>query len=269
MKSRNKDRKPHESIIGKIIYGFLLFMPLLAIGVTCITCFWNKEVTADTETAEISYKYESNEVNSAIDLINGHSYTFTLQQAPTQQQYISTASSVYNIPNFTNFKLDADALNNHYIRIDLRSNQIIFRDESYNAILTINFTAITFPYSFDLKLVNYVSSINTDYTNYSKSTYNEIESVNIISTPQDFDVKNIFYYSIDKVQQSPLFNWAENSAIYTGMTATCNTLNITTTFIPLLMTYWLIISVIYILYDIILVILHIFHKKIHQLEDTF
>ena len=79
---KNKDQKKgQETTIGKIIYGFLLFMPLIAIGVSCITCFWNKEVPVETQTAEIQYKYESNEVNNIYaDLHIGNIYNFSIDQ---------------------------------------------------------------------------------------------------------------------------------------------------------------------------------------------
>ena len=59
-----------------------------------------------------------------------------------------------------------------------------------------------------------------------------------------------------------------NSVVYNTLETTCNQLSITTTFIPMLLAYWLIISVIYFLYDIALLLIWSAHDKIHELRDS-
>ena len=81
-------------------------------------------------------------------------------------------------------------------------------------------------------------------------------------------LSEVFYYAIDRTENSNLFNWSKNNDIYNIMHGACNTLSITNTFIPMLMTYWLLISVIYFLYDIGLMIIIVVHRKIHELQDS-
>ena len=77
-----------------------------------------------------------------------------------------------------------------------------------------------------------------------------------------------FMYGLYKTEESQYFNWAKNTALYTGVNEFTNALGITTTYIPFLMTYWLLISVVYLIYDIALMMLHMAHNKIHQLEGS-
>lgn len=261
MKSRNKEHKPHENIIGKIIYGFLLFMPLLAIGVTCAYAIFNKN-------AYQSYSGENNTSETYIEdasqlRLNNGEYTYVRLQNNNINS--NTNYDVYFICNDFEVIESSSTINEIAVKFNVQSfsTNIILTlyNSSSQQIVSLNSSTATLNFKCvitgisNITNTNSLLAVNKLFYTITDNNYRFID--------------NVFYYSIDKVQQSPLFNWAEDSAIYTGMTATCNALNITTTFIPLLMTYWLIISVIYILYDIILVILHIFHKKIHQLEDSF
>ena len=81
-------------------------------------------------------------------------------------------------------------------------------------------------------------------------------------------ISDVFYYAIYKTEQSNLFNWSKTTIIYTGIHNTCTQLGITNTFTPMLLAYWLLISVVYILYDIILMILIILHNRVHRLQDS-
>lgn len=257
MKSRNKEHKQHENIIGKIIYGFLLFMPLLAIGVTCAYAIFNKNAyqsyygeTINEEKIETPTNINENTTY----YLNWNNLT-SFTQSPAVRLYIDNFEIVNrgNMSQTTYDYLISVKDNINYLVVTQYNSlpNIQFGGDNVN---TTNLTSTNWEFTFNIQ--SYTGNFNI-----SDLRYIEYNSFSFVS--------EVFYYSIDKVQESPLFNWAENSAIYTGMTTTCNALNITTPFIPLLMTYWLIISVIYILYDIILVILHIFHKKIHQLEDSF
>lgn len=258
MKSRNKDHKPHESIIGKIIYGFLLFMPLLAIGVTCAYAIFNKNAYQSYGDNYVEKNITIQNQNDANTFyLDGQNVTWYLNN-----NAYGSRSSKYG---FSEISLDLNTLFN--------TQDIIYNGFEFYT------SAVNFMYFYDsngtqYQLNNYKNDFSTftytiDLDTYNSKPLNTTYGNFVITLLTPAPLTNVFYYSIDKVQQSPLFNWAKDSLIYTGMTNTCNALNITTPFIPLLMTYWLIISVIYILYDIILVILHIFHKKIHQLEDSF
>lgn len=257
MKNKNKDRKPHESIIGKIIYGFLLFMPLLAIGVTCAYAIFNKNAYHSyygetiNESKNIYLENNSQLISNKNTLYMENNYFLGTERSGTityQNVSLKSGNFANNTPENIAIILSSNRL---YL---YRGTSITFYDDNNNTSFLMS--------TINGVILEFVNIQSTPNSNIAPAFY-------YIQYNDNSFVSEVFYYSIDKVQESPLFNWAEDSAIYTGMTKTCNALNITTPFIPLLLTYWLIISVIYILYDIILVILHIFHKKIHQLEDSF
>jgi len=250
---KNKEHKKGESTIGKIIYGFLLFMPLFAIGVTCLTQIFVKN------DSKINYKYESNIVNTENDIKVGNIYKFTIQEQPTITSNIEYRffSAIYNFENY-NFTIDTSSNGDLLIRM-LTNGYFYITDGDFHVLTSQLISTLTFPLELDVV----ISSIsNIDYTILSYTDFNVIDSV------QETNNKDIFYYSVNKVTESPLFNWAQNSIIYTTMNATCTQLSITTPFIPLLMSYWLIISIIYFLYDIALILIWLLHDKIHELRDS-
>jgi len=261
-REEKKKCKGQESTIGKIIYSFLLFLPLFAIGVTCGYAMLNKNAyqsKADT-TYEIQEKITTNDFT---ELVNNTTAFLTL-----------VPSDNYNTLNVASYKVE---FKNFTIN-NTTYNEGIFTLGSYvggynGYFLTIYDT--NFNYRQRYPINNYqgtyqfylVRAFSDNAYYYPNNMYDNYFEYFII-TSSSYTLDNIFYYSIDKVQKSPLFNWAENSIIYTTTATTCNALSITTPFIPLLMSYWLIISVIYFLYDIALMLVWIIHRKIHELQES-
>lgn len=247
---KNKDlKKAKESTIGKIIYGFLLFMPLIAIGSTILYTTFNKN-------AYQSFTNEDNTKTYVDNYTNGNTYYFNENGGE----------------NFNTNKIPVEMLDLSTNKTELQSyydnnenNIKAFKLERYGTSFAIYFYDLAdtqMNYSILQQTNNlYLKFITKDTGQFGlNDTFYQLNDNNLLS--------NSFYYAVDKVEQSPLFNWAENSLIYTGINNTCEQLSITTTFIPLLLAYWLIISMIYILYDIVLMILIILHNKIHQLQDS-
>ena len=260
-KDKETHKKGKESTIGKIIYGFLMFMPLLAIGFTCLYAVFNNNAR-DSFNGTIQYK-ETTQVQQN-DVFSGRNY-YSL----TKLESYSLAKT-YNITNLV-------------IR---RDNQIIFNSQDYN----YNYFAIKsggYQYDIVAQETQYVDSEPTIVQLLRIGTYQQNYFINtlIMNSPKFegralintlyFDtyyvntkLNDVFYYGVDSVEKSTLFNWATNSSLYNVIHNTCTDLSITTTFVPLLLTYWLIISLIYFIYDIILIILNILHRKIHELQDS-
>lgn len=280
-KDEKHTKKGQETTIGKIIYGFLLFMPLLAIGTTCLISTFNMSAKEETE---IHYKYETNEVNSQDDLKNDRAYYVNFNNV-TADEFIDVNGSTldlyfYNIENFdfSNYILSIDEwlsgdlysgnlLLHLYITDDFfASLSLISEDIYYNDYYSIVFDGGLDSYNFTIignAILSY--SGNKPVLNYfNEATYIPIESVET----HNVSAEDIFYRSVDKVTESQLFNWAENSIIYTTTNTTCNALSITAPFIPLLLSYWLIISVIYFLYDIALMLVWMIHRKVHELQES-
>lgn len=257
MKDKKQKKNKGESVIGKIIYGFLLFLPLFAIGITCLVNVFNFDAKKEHT---INNKYSTNEVNSNEDLIDGNIYHFEYKNI-ARDTFIGSNKIYY------------------YDIFDILGTQTPYQYASSGDIpnITINYEAYMYHYTskegnlykgiqsnyYQCEIVYKESLINSEnlYILFSKSNYFVAES-------NPTNVNNVFYYAVEQVEESTLFNWSKNSIIYTGINATCNAISITNTFIPMLLTYWLIISVIYFLYDIILMCVLILHNKIHEMQDS-
>ena len=69
-----KDKKVKhgkENTIGKIIYGFLLFMPLLAIGITCAYVIFNKNAYQSYDKSNV---INETSVSNSNMLLNNYYY---------------------------------------------------------------------------------------------------------------------------------------------------------------------------------------------------
>lgn len=279
-KDKENCKKGKESTIGKIIYGFLMFMPLFAIGTTCLISTFNMSAK---EEAQPVYKYETNDVNSADDLIIGRAYHFSAHNvAVDTTQRLTFDGDIISIQNFVFADYD-----------DLFIDEAYLSDtglDYYDLYISINYYErmlecyIIYPCSnnyISTCIQQYSSSVILDFDfvlNYYESNlfdelpyscFSRCENIPIESIEtHNVETQDVFYNAVDKVTTSPLFNWATNSSIYNVINNTCAELSITTTFVPLLLTYWLIISLIYFIYDIVLIILNVLHRKIHELQDS-
>lgn len=249
---KNKEHKKGESTIGKIIYGFLLFMPLFAIGVTCGYAMFNKNAYQSyADEKENQYiklsevtEYPLYDVN--FNLSNGINYTSSTR--------FQVSDVKYNFGNLTQTLIDS-LESTSYLQIwrdvNLNTNYCTWQNANTNISALSNSLNITFTLNQQPPIGN---STDYDMYFYSSITNNKLD--------------NVFYYAVDKVTENPLFSWSQNSIIYTTLNNTCNTLSITTPFIPLILAYWLIISIIYFLYDIALMLIWLLHDKIHEMRDS-
>lgn len=250
-KDKDKCKKGHESTIGKIIYGFLLFLPLFAITVTCGYVIFNKNAYQNYEAKQIE-KFTRVSISNNL-LIENRDYQITITQSFTN----GTSIVYYNEidPNFIN-TFDS---NYTYVGFRLTGNaNLVLIDSNEQTHSYWNY--FTQPNAIKQWTFNYKS------TNQPNNLINETQ-LYLIDYHKE-SLNHVFYTSIELVEQSNLFNWAENSIIYTGMTEFTTSLSITNTFIPLLLTYWLIISLVYFIYDIVLIIFNVLHRKIHELQDS-
>lgn len=260
MKDKEKKHKG-ESTIGKIIYGFMLFLPLFAIGSTILL---NTFQSTEQKNIDTTYDYQTNDVNSVEDFVRGNIYHFHYEKLDTANEYICRCQAIYLTDNnVTNAKYLVEKSNSYFnIRVSGSNWQIdVFNANNASSLGRTNSTSRNIDFDFVYE--------DETYIDFDKFEYSKSENTHIIEyTETGINRSDIFYYSVNQVENSNLFNWATNTAIYTGILATANTLGITNTFIPMLMTYWLIISVLYFLYDIILMGLNILHKKIHELQES-
>lgn len=253
MRSREEKKcKKHEGFKGKIITFFMLFAPLIAIGVTCGYAMFNKNAyqSYDDQLVESSVNLDSSNVNNLY--VNGQYVTYTFKEHDTQwnasfgfSEISIDLNELFNVETTWNkFYLFRDRQDILFYTTANQSYRLNEVDRNFN----------TFTYRIDL-------TVSSD-----KEIYNYGIATIINYTTQK--VSNVFYYSIDKVQESPLFNWASDNVAYRLYHNMCTTIEVTNTFIPFMLAYWTLTAIIYILFDIEFTLLWKLHDKLHDLTDS-
>lgn len=233
-----KEKRKGENLVGKIIYCFLLFAPLLSILGTSAYTIFNKN-------AYQSYSQETVDIKANTLQINTNStyyynwFNDTTGQTNNTTTLIQIAwCSKELAPGTTQIRFT-------------NSNGLTQYDVNGNNLGTIaNLNNCSFQVSQNITLAQQPWF----------KTYLLLKDV----APLD----NSFEYATTKVENSDLYNWAKNTGTYTVMHSTTQQLGIENTFIPMLMTYWLLISVIYFIYDIALILIWALHRRIHDLGDS-
>ena len=75
-----------------------------------------------------------------------------------------------------------------------------------------------------------------------------------IYNPNATTTTNVFYTAVNNMNNSTLFNWTEDTAIYTALNSMLVGLELGTgtTTLAILLTYWSLMTAIYIVFDIII-----------------
>lgn len=252
MKNKNKGK---ENIIGKIIYGFALFMPLLTILFTSLYTTFNKNAYQSYYGETINESQKQALTNNS-QLINNPDIVYMENNYflnTTLSGTLTYTNVHFETGTLTNQTEENIAFINNSNRLYFyRGTSIIFYNDTNNTSLVATGNGIVLSFN------NITSTPQSDiYPAFYKWNYNKYSYLD-----------NSFEYGIYKTENSNLYSWSKNTAIYSVLETTCQTLGIETTFIPFIFAYWLLISIIYILYDIALIGIHIVHKKIHGLEES-
>ena len=236
----SKEKRKGETKVGKIIYCFLLFAPLFSILFSCLYVVFNKNAYKSYGSLNIQKKTQTLELKQNLlyemKWINNH----------TGQTNNSTIIIEYAT-------LDVADVNENgkYFRFNDNGN-ITIQDANQTTIQTI--TPLDNDFTF------------TPTQNYNLAQQPWFISYSITSTTDKLDA--VFEYSLTKVENSAVYNWAKDTGTYTVMETTTTGLGIDNTFLPMLLTYWLIVSVIYFIYDIALILIWALHRRIHELGDS-
>lgn len=248
-RQKKEKRKGQESTIGKIIYSFLLFMPILAVGVACLYVVFNKNAYqsyTQTEQPQIVT------ITSNKQIVPGQTYYFRPNTTNGGNQVIYHLSNIsITLPN------PNPGYKTNNISFIYSSGRGAFRyfDDNNNQVGETNWE------TFNQEFHATVDSI------YLRETTNNLNAT--VETFKDVTQKldNVFYIQLERLESSTLFNWTKDTGTYTVIHNTTTALGITNTYMPMLLTYWMIVSVIYFIYDIGLMLVWVMHRKIHELQE--
>lgn len=207
-------------ILKVFIFALIMLAPIAMIGTKCLYVICNKNAyqsysQTKTLTNIEQFEYMQYYQYDSNNNLYGFENSYTL--------YINDININQN-SSYTQLHYDNGTI---YYDYDDDSYTITFGNETENEPNVI----FTFKYNTKIGIVE-------DYTQYKKINTNYLD--------------NVFEYSVSQLEQSPLFNWTQNTAIYTGVETMNSQLGINNQAINILLVYWFLMIVIYIIIDIIL-----------------
>lgn len=237
-----KDKKHNHKLtdlLKFLIFSIVMLAPLLAVSSTITLNTFNKVIKGQEEVD----KYETNEVNQATDLKVGNIYHYTLNYGSlTNGTNIATVGNIYNINNQNN-KIEVEGYNNFKLVRGNTSINIYYNDTVFVNLYNISNNRL------ECDLIYTGITLIDSYTNYSKCTNIPKK---ITTSDEEAKNNNLFYEAVDELNNNDLFNWAENTGVYTAINTMTTGLGITETTIPMLLSYWTMITAIYVVFDIII-----------------
>lgn len=198
------------------LYGLIMLLPIFAIGTTCLISTFNM---ASKEESEIHYKYETNEVNSILDLKEGNLYKINLNffwntyNVDTELEIYDT--KVILISNSTDVNTNKIAYySTDYFDMYHDETKINLYNDNWGTPLIETEILSTIPSAvFNLSNTNLYLIYNNNITLHGDNLYYELFTIsdyNEIDYVETHNVaaQDVFYNSVDKVTTSSLFSWA-------------------------------------------------------------
>lgn len=231
------------------LYGFLMMMPIFAVGVTCLV-----NVFKESKEVDIIYKYQTNDVNTESDLIVGNIYHLDMiLDNSFDENIIFKTIEIINIRQDNINSTHIVNQNNTLLQVVkvANSNSIRIRNDS-NGLRTLDY-AIP-----DNNLV--CDFVYNGIYNLNVANISECENIPI-ETIEQINKNNIFYYAIDKVKDDNLFKWASDSFLSEPFKYITNLFGMPNdSVVILLLSYWLDISLIWLVFDLVMYMPLLVHR---------
>lgn len=257
------------------LYATLMFLPILMFIPSCLYYGFNEHAT-NTETTTITYKYQSNEVNSLIDLVEGNIYYLDTLEFEYQSVYfLHLDLNIYKCSSFMHSS-NSDNLgavtvtsysNNDYNYINLFKEE---ENESLYSYFTNENAYIELYFDqFTITFQNVIFSVNNTLGDFKDlctlynylpqyTDYNVIESV-LVNT--DDTITDKVATAWDRTWDLPLFAWTQNSFVaapfsyITGLFGLGSDNSINYVF-----TYFVSISICWLVFDLIMYVPNLAHR---------
>lgn len=219
-----------------LLFAILMLAPALSVGTRCLYVIANKN----------AYQSYSDVSSMETTLISDNS------------QVIENNNYMINL---------LDSGNNYSNEIYINSSTI---DYDYIAGSEISYVVSIIRFYPNNTHIRFIESNNTAHNyelNDEKRTYLNgqtfnLQSGNLVNPNQAVrfymvsyttnKLDNVFEYSVSKLATDQMFTWTQNTPVFTGVEAMCTQLGITAPAIPIIIAYWLILTCVYIVIDIVI-----------------
>ena len=253
-----------------LLYAFVMMLPIFAIGGTLLVSTFNM---ASKQESEIIYKYETNDVSNNDDIIVGRAYYFDINSGDTsdyltwsQNQNFYFGILTIDSTSFiqSDFVLDEDYL------WDIRSNGKFIGAFGTNTIefymgedayISYEIGQQDFYIRAKVVVLSYDTKSSVAYHAFSKASDLPIESVET----HNLSAREVFYNALDDVKESPYFSWAYNSFLASPIIYITGLFSIPSSHVIIeLLSYWLAISIIWLVFDLIMYVPLLVHRWIDK-----
>ena len=217
----------HDHLLTKwlkvIIFAILMLAPIFSVAIRCAYVVCNKNAYQSYSGYNIE---TNNELATSIESsLNYESYFYNYTGNLSTDN--TTAQTWY------------EGNKNNIAYISITAQRIYFYDNNFTTLDYWGLSSST-PYAITFTALNNSALRNNDiiYRVYQQQVGNSLD--------------NVFDYSVNELKNDQLFNWTQNTGIYTGVNAMTTGLGLTDGTIAILITYWTLLSIIYVIIDIVL-----------------
>ena len=223
-------------LLKVLLFSIIMLLPFIDVAVRCGYVMFNKNAyqsyseTSSMTTTEITANTQSisgnNYMINLLDSGPNYSDNIYINSSTIDYEYIAGTTITYEVkairfyPNNTHLRLvDGNNLSHNYELSDEQRTYLNGQTFNWNhGNLIENNQAVRF----------------------------------FMITYQNGKLDNVFEYSISQLEESNLYNWTNQTAIYSGVSQMTTQLGITTNIIPIIVCYWFFITIIYIILDIVI-----------------
>lgn len=235
------------------LYAFLMFLPVFFVAGRTLYTIFNKNAK-DSYYGETINEVEYNEVTSLSNYEKYHykSNTYTSLFENNNNEFLMVRdidniySSVASIQTLLENSSEATYI--YFVNNGTTNPYLRFTDENLNVLNNVPIQSSVI--EFDFYLLDY-NNIQTDILALlSTITYNDYSYLD-----------NAFEYSVNQINESPLFAWATDSFLAEPITYVTDLFNMPSTSpVITLFSYWLTISLCWLVFDLVMYVPLLAHR---------
>lgn len=244
------------------IFAIFLLLPFFTYAPTALYYGVNEYAVNNTTTqVDIQYKYQSNEVNSTDDLVEGNIYLTNWQDMyPSDFLHENEYLTFQLLGNLSVRDANRDEplvptsfTPYTYLKIYGEDTALFITDFNDDYIMSYdNFGDFANDIVIKIIDINIVDTRTSISSIFRYTDYNEIDSVDVQTDIQN-TISQQMYNSWQTMWETPMYSWTNNSILKTSLDNFTGVFGVNNqSYITNLITYELIIVAIYIVIDIVL-----------------
>lgn len=262
-----------SKVILTTLYLGILTLPFTAVAIKCGYVLLNKNAYQNYSTSETIEKAinttptsETIENNKYYNIEFKYTNTLDNEEIFKEQDTYETLELIKILPNVNNQDYDYNNINFYKIKADFFS--VSKPEGATNINLTIDDIGETTTSIKALNINILVKILNIDnLTETAKSKLKPLTEKEYIYTSEMVEktnLDNVFYTAIDELSNKSLFEWTKNTIFYNTINNLTTNLKISSDTIPVVLTYWITITLIYIIINLVVSSITILTEIINQ-----